>query len=115
MEIKELILITKLKEQDVAKVTVYFDGSGDDGDIQEIEYFDVSDTAIDGLSDNDENKFKDALYSLINNEIATIGDWVNNDGGYGYVYIDTEKLTHTIDYYQRTVEESSISEQPLFS
>lgn len=114
MEIKDVVLITKLKDRDVAKVTVYFDGSGDDGDIQEIEYFNGSDEGIDGLSNEDEGSLSNLCYTMINNSVHRVGDWVNNEGGYGYMYIDVEKLSYKIDYYQRTVEEAEFPDEPLF-
>lgn len=115
MEIKDLVLVTKLKDALVDKVTVYFDGSGDDGDIQEIDYFNGNDDIVDGLSTADDNKLKDACYEIINNKVGTVGDWVNNEGGYGYMYIDVIKMTYYIDYFQRTVEESDFPVEPLFA
>ena len=52
---------------------------------------------------------------MINNKVNTVGDWVNNEGGYGYMYIDVIKMTYYIDYFQRTVEESDFPVEPLFA
>lgn len=115
MEIKDVALVTKLKDLGVAKVTVHFDGSGDDGDIQWIEYYNEAEKAVeDGLSSEDEEKLSNVCYTMINNKVHTVGDWVNNEGGYGYLYIDVIKLTSYVEYYQRTVEEADFPVEPLF-
>jgi hypothetical protein len=114
MEIKDIALITKLKDIGVAKVTVMFDGSGDDGDIQWIEYYNEDEKAVDGLSSEDEGKLSDICYTMIDNKVHTVGDWVNNEGGYGYLYIDVIKLTSYVEYYQRTVQEADFPVEPLF-
>ena len=112
MEIKNLTLITKLKEHNISFVRVYFDGSGDDGDIHSIDYYNSEDELIDDpeLKGKDREMFFDVCYKLI----EKVGDWYNNDGGYGTLTINVDKVTHSIEYYQRTTYETDFPEEPIF-
>ena len=93
--------LAKLKEVAAAGVTkmhVRFSGSGDEGDINEIECFaegvPMKEPALEGL--------RGAVYTLLD-QIVTI-DWWNNDGGGGYLIIDLVDFTVTSDvYYMDTI------------
>ena len=57
---------------------------------------------------------EDYAYDKISEKVNTVGDWVNNDGGYGYMYIDADSKKVDIQYYQRTTEEHDWSDLDLF-
>lgn len=113
MEIKNIAIISKLKEHNVSFVRVYFDGSGDDGDIHTIQYTDnkYNDIDIPKFNDKEREMFYDICYRLI----EKVGDWYNNDGGYGTLTIDVDKVTHSIEYSQRTTYDTDFPEQPIFN
>jgi len=52
-----------------------------------------------------ENKIRDLFFDFVDEEACKYGDWVNNEGGYGVMYIDTVKASWSLDYNQRTIEE----------
>ncbi len=96
-------LMFKLIDHGVALIEIDFDGQGDQGEIVDIRAKDAGNKYMDvdiyGL-------LEDTSYDIIDSMVNTYGgDWVNNDGGYGSVYIDVSKKKVTGSYYQRTVEE----------
>jgi len=83
----------------ITKITVDFSGSGDEGDINEIEYYDGEEITEAPANDDD---VKDACHCLLE-EFVTI-DWYNNDGGGGNLIIDLINFTVISDvYYMDTV------------
>ena len=102
----------ELKDRGIQTVYISFDGGGDDGDIQEIEYendsmnVDLYDR-VDNISDKAEEKLKDWALELIDHYVDTEygGDWCNNDGGYGNIVINVKNAKFNFDYSQRTTEE----------
>jgi hypothetical protein len=86
-------------------IRINYDGAGDSGDVNEIEFFDSSFDYIDNAQDKEYQKLCDIFSNHFDDQI---GDWYNNDGGYGYVEIDLKKGTYDIYANYRTVEESHI-------
>jgi hypothetical protein len=94
-------LIAQLKLLNVKEFRINFDGGGDDGQIDEIEFYNTNNETFDIPSDmiswvyHDFNgqEAKDAKVTL-HKAIEDLGyqmldetghDWVNNDGGYGTI------------------------------
>ena len=72
----------RLKEAGVVSVEVYYDGSGDSGQIESIHYFGAADKAIDPtrrVTITDEG-LMEFFYDLLE---ARHAGWENNDGGCG--------------------------------
>ena len=93
-----LSIMYTLKDRGVTGIKIHYDGSGDSGAIEEINYTtepcespeDVDDnveswggTSLDEISDDAYEKFKTFGYRLLNN----VEDWYNNEGGYGDICI----------------------------
>lgn len=55
------------------------------------------------LTQDDSNKLMDLFFDTLDEEVSSIGDWVNNEGGYGTFIIDTHTAQFELDYNQRTV------------
>ena len=104
--------MSKLKDNNVAKVRIYFDGAGDSGEISEIEALDEDDNYIDlNIYDLLEEWAYETTEDLVN---QYGGDWVNNDGGYGYIWIDVKNMTYNANYYQRTTDEVNWDDKEIF-
>jgi hypothetical protein len=102
----------ELRSLGIKKVYIHFNGSGDDGDIEDIEFENDSQSngqydTVTTLNPTHIGKLKDLAYDMIddkvNNEYG--GDWINNDGGYGNICLDIDKNEYTLDYNQRTTDE----------
>ncbi|MBX3282374.1 MAG: hypothetical protein KF756_07855 [Acidobacteria bacterium] len=86
-------ILDKLTLAGSEAISIYFDGSGDEGSVH----------AIDGLNENehiDEEELEDWAYDLI---AGTGVDWYNNEGGFGTINIDVPKRTYNFEvHYRRT-------------
>jgi hypothetical protein len=85
----------------IKKVVVYYEGSGDSGAIEYVNATKDPDIDYDELeyllSDIDivlSNLIADYCQEMLLNDIE---DWWNDEGGRGYVYIDVELGTYTIN------------------
>lgn len=110
-------LLLALKDRGVKSISINFSGSGDSGDIDDIEFTDMNDNnswSDAYQADNPqefENKIRDLFFDFVDNQACRHGDWVNNEGGYGTMHIDVLTGKWDLDYHQRTTEEySSIGE-----
>ncbi len=89
-----------LKGMGVKTVHVGYSGSGDEGCINEVitkpEVKDFNTDRINGL-----------LYDYL--DPAHVGDWVNNEGGFGEIEIDLEtgKVKGSVSFYETTVSSTS--------
>lgn len=106
----------KVKDQGVSRININFSGSGDSGDIDDIEYYqgDHEISSSIQVKDSDENVLRDFAYDIISAKVNTVGDWVNNEGGYGNIEINTETNNYTLNYSQRTTEDFDWSDVQLF-
>lgn len=88
---------------------IEFDGSGDSGEIQEIEFYDLDDDDGIVMESGIEEKLCENLetwaYTLLQETVQMSCDWVNNEGGWGRITLDVEDKKYEIDYNQRTYEE----------
>jgi hypothetical protein len=93
-----LSIMYTLKDRGVTGIKIHYDGSGDSGAIEEINYTtepcetpeDVDEnveswggTSLSEISDGLYEKIKTFGYRLLNN----VEDWYNNEGGYGDICI----------------------------
>jgi len=101
-------LFAALKDAGVTNVNIRYDGGGDSGQVEDVEY---EGTNLDHTSLND--KFEGDLQDLATHilEQHYNWDWYNNDGGYGYIRIDLEEDTPeiSIDGYVRSVTDAHAS------
>jgi len=98
-----LPVLGKLMDHGVAKVMGSFDGQGDSGEVYEYCFYDIDDNLIDYKLDK---QLEDYIYSLVEDCVNDYGgDWVNNDGGYGFITINVKNKSIDGVYNQRTVDE----------
>jgi len=108
-ELKIDISLFKLKDQNISKIVFEYEGSGDDGAIDDICYFDSLDRTID-LSDfdddivNDIYNIQETLEEKVNDILENVSDWYNNEGGHGTVTIHTDTGNYEVDNNIRIVD-----------
>jgi hypothetical protein len=84
-----------LKDRGVTKIEVEYSGSGDSGSIDGINYYKAGDSF--SYSDLDiSSDMHDKLENLCYPMLDDIEDWYNNDGGFGTITIDLDKLHYDI-------------------
>lgn len=103
-----------LKDLGVTKILVFYEGSGDSGSIDNIEYYtgegDQSFKNDLAITDEMHNKLIDLCYPMLDD----IEDWYNNEGGHGTVTIDLDTLHYDIanhiryTHYETYTHEGSI-------
>lgn len=83
----------------VTKVYAEYDGQGDSGQMEDCNF----DKDISHLDEHDyfRDQVRNLLYNLL--EARDVGDWVNNNGGFGkFIWeIETNKLYH--EHHQRVM------------
>lgn len=112
LELESAIAMLKLKDLDIKQVFVEFSGSGDSGDIDQINYNTINNNGVD-VDDSIHTKVEHLAWKILK-KIDIVGDWVNDEGGFGNLYINTEKSTFTLEYHQRTTEEHNWDDCALF-
>lgn len=48
--------------------------------------------------------FTELSFEIIREKVNTVGDWINNEGGFGTIEINVQNQTYELDYNQRTTE-----------
>ena len=103
--LKTATLFAALKDAGVTNVEIRYDGGGDSGQVEDVEFYGDN---IDSSALND--KFEGDLQDLATHilEQHYNWDWYNNDGGYGDIRIDLEGDTPeiSIDGYVRSVTDA---------
>jgi hypothetical protein len=103
--LKTATLFAALKDAGVTSVDIRYDGGGDSGQVEDVEFYgDNLDSSA--LNDMFEGDLQDLAYHILEDHYNY--DWYNNDGGYGEIRIDFEEDTPeiTINGYVRAVEEA---------
>lgn len=111
-----LPLLVNLKDKGVTKIEITFSGSGDSGDIDELEFYTGADyisNRQDYISNEDYNTLESNCYTLID-ECIEGADWYNNEGGNGKIYIYLESMTADVEYSQRTTDDYSWEDISIF-
>lgn len=113
-----LLILKRLQDSGTKSIRIEFSGSGDDGDIDDIEFFDddynnvlLNSHTIDAIS----NELRELAWVLISEKVDRVGDWINNEGGFGHIIIDVEKKTYNLNYNQRTTEDYDWYDEMLFT
>ena len=120
-EANKEILMDILEREGVKNVTLSFDGSGDDGSIEDNDLPDnVAKIKVEGCKVSDgtvwsagkhETRWKtnctvaDLLHSICYEVLEGLyGGWENNDGAYGCFILDVKKRKITFEFNERYVE-----------
>jgi hypothetical protein len=97
----------------IKKVVVHYEGGGDSGAIEyvhatqdpDIGYYDLenwdNDYLLNDIDSGLSTLIEDYCQEVLLNDIE---DWWNDEGGRGYVYIDVELGTYTINNSVRVIE-----------
>ena len=102
--LKIATLFAALKDAGVTNVEIRYDGGGDSGQVDDVEFHGDN---IDGgdLNDKFEGDLQDLGYHLLEHYYDY--DWYNNDGGYGTITIELiDEPVILIDGYVRSVEDA---------
>jgi len=105
--LKTATLFAALKDAGVTNVNIRYDGGGDSGQVEDVEFYGDN---IDSSALND--KFEGDLQDLATHilEQHYNWDWYNNDGGYGTITIElVDKPVILIDGYVRSVTDAHAS------
>lgn len=117
-QLTQVLLVTKVKDLGVDSIYIEFSGSGDSGDVDDVNFHrkgeDISSVIENSINEESIDLFKDIAWQIINEKVDAVGDWVNNEGGYGHLEIDVYKKTYDLTYSQRTTEEYDWSDEFLF-
>jgi hypothetical protein len=103
--LKLATLFTALKDAGVTNVEIRYDGGGDSGQVEDVEFFGDN---LDGgdLNERFEGDLQDLAYRILHDHYEY--DWYNNDGGYGAVHISFEddEPTINVDGYVRELADA---------
>jgi hypothetical protein len=102
--LKTATLFAALKDAGVTNVEIRYDGGGDSGQVDDVDFhgdnIDESD-----LNDKFEGDLQDLATHLLEQHYDY--DWYNNDGGYGSISIElVDEPIILIDGYVRVVEDA---------
>ena len=105
--LKTATLFAALKDAGVTNVNIRYDGGGDSGQVEDVEY-DGENITTD-LNDKFDGDLQDLATHILEQHYNW--DWYNNDGGYGDIRIDLEGDTPeiSIDSYVRSVTDAHAS------
>jgi len=106
--LKTATLFAALKDAGVTSVEIRYDGGGDSGQVEDVE-FEGTNGDNTALNDKFEGDLQDLATHILEQHYDY--DWYNNDGGYGNIRIDLEGDTPeiTIDGYVRSIEDAGAS------
>jgi len=117
-QLTQVLLVTKVKDLGVDSIYIEFSGSGDSGDVDDVLFQrkgeDISSMIETKIDEGSVELFKDIAWQIINEKVDAVGDWVNNEGGFGHLEIDVYKKTYDLTYSQRTTEDYDWSDEYLF-
>jgi hypothetical protein len=103
--LKTATLFAALKDAGVTSVEIRYDGGGDSGQVEDVEFYgdNLDITALN-------NKFEGDLQDLATHMLEQHynWDWYNNDGGYGDIVIEfqDDESTISINGYVRSVTDA---------
>ena len=119
MQLGQVLTLMNIKDLGVEKVEINFSGSGDSGDIDDIcfyakEFDDITKMVEDKYGMKPDELFREFAWTIVNQKVDTVGDWVNNEGGFGTITVDVESKTYDLSYHQRTTEDHDWSDEMMF-
>jgi hypothetical protein len=102
--LKTATLFAALKDAGVTSVEIRYDGGGDSGQVEDVEFYgDNIDSSA--LNDKFEGNLQDLGYYILEQHYNW--DWYNNDGGYGTINIELiDEPVILIDGYVRSVTDA---------
>lgn len=89
-------------------IQISYDGAGDSGSVEEIQLHNPDEGRYghyEQLEGEEYNKIEEAFYNLFDH---SMGDWINNDGGYGQLVINLEDGSYTNEVNYRVIETDTI-------
>ena len=99
-----------LKDLGITSIHVHYEGSGDSGSIEDVEYYtgENGETVHFKHDLNISDEMHEKLINLCYPMLDDIEDWYNNDGGYGTVVISFEddEPTINVDGYVRELTDA---------
>jgi hypothetical protein len=102
--LKTAMLFAALKDAGVTRVEIRYDGGGDSGQVDDVE-FEGDNIDVRSIHDKFEGDLQELGCHILEQHYNH--DWYNNDGGYGSIVINlTDSPTIDIDGYVRTTEEA---------
>ena len=105
-KLKRNLAVQVIKDHNIAKIQIEYNGGGDDGCIDEVMFEDINgDTVSVFMNKEVEAEWDNLLYDMVSHNVEW--DWINNDGGYGTMTIDCTKTPWKakIDHVQRITED----------
>ena len=105
-KLKRNLAVQVIKDHNIAKIEIDYNGGGDDGCIDEVRFEDIDGNNIDVTMEGEvEREWDDLLYNMLSDNIEW--DWINNDGGYGQMIVDCTKTPWNvkINHTQRITED----------
>ncbi len=113
--LKQILSFKALKDLNIDIIEINFSGGGDDGDIDDVNFLSNGVVINSNTENNDLYNFVEKFGWLIIEKTAdTVGDWVNNQGGYGEIKINVFEETYDVDYHQYTTEDFNWTDESLF-
>ena len=102
--LKTATLFAALKDAGVTSVEIRYDGGGDSGQVEDVEFFGDNLDGC-GLNDKFEGDLQDLGYYILEYHYGY--DWYNNDGGYGTISIElADEPVILINGYVRSLEDA---------
>ena len=105
-KLKRNLAVQVIKDHNIAKIEIEYNGGGDDGCIDEVRFEDIDGNNINvDMNKEVEREWDDLLYDMVSHNVEW--DWINNDGGYGQMIIDCTKTPWDvkINHTQRITED----------
>ncbi len=101
---KEILFLMLDQQPKITAIAVGFDGCGDSGQVEFIEYVGEIDDAIARKQDLDA-AVEEYVFSILP------GGWEINDGSFGEIHINVQAKTAACDFSWRTAEDASFTEE----
>ena len=92
-ELAHITILFKLKDQNITTIEYEYSGSGDDGCIEYINFYNNINGVEPDLTDNEKTILEDHASEIL----TKVSDWWNNDGGYGTLTLSTKNGSYTVD------------------
>ena len=105
-KLKRNLAVQVIKDHNISKIEIDYNGGGDDGCVDEIRFEDHNENSINVKMDASvEREWDDLLYDMVSHNVEW--DWINNDGGYGQMIIDCTQTPWkvNINHTQRVCED----------
>lgn len=100
-----------LQDLGVTEIKVNYSGGGDSGQIDDIEYCNPKVNGFTSASDAIPKEILDRVEKIAYTLLEDIGDWYNNEGGYGTVFIKLPSFEYDIDAHYYEEAESIYNEE----